>query len=85
MSVKATRKSAELPVSELRAADQLVIRTENSEYRFSVTDPALRRGILAGGSLDDQGGEAVLVGALAGDGCGFMDGLLARRRGRSSQ
>lgn len=77
MSSKATRKTAELPVGELRAADQLLILTENSEYRFSVTDPTLRRGILSGGRLGGQRREAVLVGALAGDGCGFLEGMFA--------
>ncbi|HXG68927.1 MAG TPA: hypothetical protein VNO70_27760 [Blastocatellia bacterium] len=77
MSVKAIKKMEGLPAGELRTADQLLIRTENSEYRFSVTDPTLRRGILAGGSLGDQRREAVLAGALAGDGCGFMGELFA--------
>jgi hypothetical protein len=43
-----------------------MIRTQNSEYRFSVVDPDERRGILTGGSLGDQRRNAVLVGTLSG-------------------
>jgi hypothetical protein len=46
--------------------DQVLIKTNNSEYKFSVVDPAERRGTLTGGSLGDQRRDAVLVGTLTG-------------------
>lgn len=45
--------------------EQILIRTQNSEYRFSVIDPVERRGTLSGGSLGNQKRDAVLVGTLA--------------------
>jgi hypothetical protein len=48
----------------IREADELLIRTANSEYRFSVIDPVERKGILSGGSLGEQARESVLLGSL---------------------
>ena len=48
--------------------DQIVIRTQNSEYRFSIIDSEERRGTLSGGSLGGQQRDAVLVGTLGGTG-----------------
>jgi hypothetical protein len=44
--------------------DQVLIRTENSEYSFKMLDPEERRGVLSGGSLGDQTRDAVLIGAV---------------------
>ena len=44
--------------------DQVLIRTQNSEYRFEVIDPEERRGKLTGGSLGAQTRDAVLIGAV---------------------
>lgn len=44
--------------------DQVLIRTQNSEYNFKVLDPEERRGVLSGGSLGDQTRDAVLIGAV---------------------
>jgi hypothetical protein len=46
-------------------SDQILIRTQNSEYRFSIVDPVERRGTLSGGFLGDQSRDAVLVGTLS--------------------
>jgi len=59
--------SLEKPVSEklllstLRAKDQLIINTKNSEYKFEVTDPIHYRGILSGGQLGNKGCRAALL------------------------
>jgi len=45
--------------------DQLLIRTQNSEYRFSILDAEERRGTLSGGTLGEQARDAVLVGTLS--------------------
>ena len=56
----------EMKIKNMSERDQIVIRTQNSEYRFSVIDPEERRGILSGGSLGNQQRDAVLVGTLVG-------------------
>ena len=55
----------DITMKDVRPSDQILIRTQNSEYRFSVVDPLERRGTLSGGSLGDQTRDAVLVGTLA--------------------
>jgi hypothetical protein len=54
----------EITFKDVSAADQIVIRTKNSEYQFSVVDPSERRGMLSGGSLGDHQRDATLVGSL---------------------
>ena len=46
-------------------AEQIIIRTQNSEYQFSVTDAKERRGTLSGGSLGEHYRDAVLVGTIS--------------------
>lgn len=46
---------------DLKPKDKLVIRTRNSTYRFLITDPAKRRGVLIGGALGNTTREAVLI------------------------
>ncbi|HWP41646.1 MAG TPA: hypothetical protein VNO14_00325 [Blastocatellia bacterium] len=48
----------------MNKADQVLIRTQNSEYCFEVLDPQERRGLLTGGSLGGQMRDAVLIGAV---------------------
>jgi hypothetical protein len=50
---------------EITDAEQIIIRTQNSEYRFSMTNPQERSGTLSGGSLGDHHRDAVLVGTLS--------------------
>ena len=57
----------EINVKNLKANDEISIRTQHSEYKFCVTDPALCRGLLSGGLLGDQQFDAVLTGALGPD------------------
>ncbi|HWP44607.1 MAG TPA: hypothetical protein VNO14_15275, partial [Blastocatellia bacterium] len=52
----------EIPFKDINAADNILIHTANSTYRFAVTDPSRRRGLLSGGALAPQ--EATLVGVL---------------------
>ena len=56
----------DVKLEEVHEKDQIVIRTQNSEYKFSVIDPHSRMGVLTGGSLGDQERESVLVGSLQG-------------------
>jgi hypothetical protein len=55
----------EIAFDDMKAADRILIQTENSEYRFSVVDPESRRGILSGGSFGDVVQDATLVGVLS--------------------
>ncbi|HVG19093.1 MAG TPA: hypothetical protein VNI02_08560 [Blastocatellia bacterium] len=61
----------EIIFKDISPSDRIMIRTQNSEYRFSVLDPDERRGILTGGSLGNQQRNAVLVGTLSGGGNSF--------------
>jgi len=61
----------DIAFKEISPSDQIVIRTQNSEYRFSVLDPGERRGTLSGGSLGNQRREAVLAGMLSDGGNSF--------------
>jgi hypothetical protein len=54
----------EIDFKELQPEQKLLIRTQNSEYRFRVIDPDERRGMLTGGSLGGNRREAVLIGTL---------------------
>jgi hypothetical protein len=54
----------EINFKELKREQNLLIRTQNSEYRFRVLDPDERRGLLSGGSLGSSRREAVLIGTL---------------------
>jgi hypothetical protein len=54
----------EISLRDISPSDRIMIRTQNSEYRFSVLDPEERRGILTGGSLGDHHRNAILVGTL---------------------
>jgi hypothetical protein len=56
----------EITFQDMREADQILIRTQNSEYRFSVVDPTQRRGVLSGGSLGDQKRDVIVAGSLVG-------------------
>ena len=55
----------DITMKEIGPSDQILIRTQNSEYRFSIVDPLERRGTLSGGFLGDQSRDAVLVGTLS--------------------
>jgi hypothetical protein len=46
---------------DLNPKDKVVIRTRNSTYRFLVTDPTRRQGVLTGGTLGNSTRPAVLI------------------------
>jgi hypothetical protein len=64
-------KAKEIAFKELRATDNILIRTANSTYRFAVTDPSRRRGLLSGGALDAGTEDATLIGVLVENNSGF--------------
>lgn len=49
---------------DLKPRDRVVIRTRNSTYRFLITDPARRQGVLTGGTLGNNTRNAVLIESL---------------------
>jgi hypothetical protein len=53
----------EVRFDELSPGDVLTLRTQNSEYRFEITDPANRTGTLKGGRIA-AAREAVLGGVV---------------------
>ena len=53
----------EVRFDELSPGDVLMLRTQNSEYRFEITDPGSRTGTLKGGRIT-SGREAVLGGVV---------------------
>lgn len=55
----------DITLDSINPNDQILIRTQNSEYRFSILDPGERRGTLSGGTLGEQVRDAVLVGTLS--------------------
>jgi hypothetical protein len=68
----------EVTLEGLFLSDEIMIRTGNSIYSFSVTDPFERRGILSGGALDGMEVPAALVGSVVegeGGSCTFLSGL----------
>ena len=52
---------------DLKPRDKVVIRTRNSTYRFLITDPAKRQGVLTGGSLGNNTRNAVLIESFAAE------------------
>jgi len=49
-----------ITVKDLKQMDEVTIRTQNSEYRFRVTDPTECKGLLSGGLLGEVQHEASL-------------------------
>lgn len=62
---------------DIKADDKVLIKTRNSEYRFSVIDPLSHKGMLSGGTLGDEPREAFLIESLARS----DDGILRDFRG----
>jgi len=59
----------EICVSEMKASDQITIRTHFSEYSFRVIDPKGRRGVLTGGPFGNGLHEAMFVEAIHPPNC----------------
>lgn len=49
---------------DLVTSEELVIETQNSCYRFCITDAVQRHGYLSGGSLGNQPQKAILLGTI---------------------
>jgi hypothetical protein len=54
-----------IDLDDLKAKDKVVIRTRNSTYRFLLTDPAKRLGVLTGGALGNSTRDAALIESVA--------------------
>ena len=57
-----------ISVKDLQHMDEISIRTQNSMYRFRVTDPTECKGLLSGGLLGEAQHEASLRYVVATDG-----------------
>ena len=62
---------------DIKADDKVLIKTKNSEYRFTVIDPQNHKGMLSGGTLGDEPCEAFLIESLGRN----DDGILQDFRG----
>ncbi len=49
---------------DIHSAEEIVIETQNSLYRFCVTDAGHCHGYLSGGSLGEQKQKAILLGTI---------------------
>ena len=54
----------EISYESLNVNDEIMIQTANSQYRFSVVDPAHYRGRLTGGSLGHQSYDVTFAGSV---------------------
>ena len=68
---------AAITFDDIKADDKVLIKTTNSEYRFSVIDPRNHKGMLSGGNLGEEPREAFLIESLDKD----EDGALRDFRG----
>jgi len=62
---------------DINRDDKVLIKTLNSEYRFSVIDPVNHKGMLSGGSVGDEPREAFLIDSRGKN----EDGILKDFRG----
>src|SRR6476659_4539396 len=69
--VEVNRKefAMEIRVSEMKASDEITIRTHFSDYSFRVIDPDQCLGVLSGGQLGNGQHEAVFVEAIRPANC----------------
>jgi hypothetical protein len=65
-AIESAGSTEEIDFDEVNASDRILIRTQNSVYRFSVVDPRSRSGKLSGGSFGNQLQDATLMGMLIG-------------------
>lgn len=56
-----------ISVDALNRGDRVLVQTQRSLYRFSISDAPRRRGLLTGGSLGDQTVEATFAGSILND------------------
>lgn len=50
-----------IKLDDMCVNDKVLIKTRNSEYRFSVIDPLSHKGMLSGGALGEEQREAFLI------------------------
>jgi hypothetical protein len=67
------KRPNEVRISDIRAADEVLIETKNSTYVFVLTDAEKRSGLLSGGQLGQNSRDAVIVGTMAEDGNMVID------------
>ena len=58
----------EIRVKEMKAIEEITIRTRASDYRFRLVDPAQGRGVLSGGRLTEEH-EAIFVETIRPTNC----------------
>lgn len=63
----------EITLTEVAAGDEIHICTQRSVYRFKVSNPTLRRGLLTGGRLGLQQQDAYFAGAIFPDAVSISD------------
>jgi len=56
--------SSAITFDDIKPNDRILIRTRNSEYRFSVIDPMNHKGMLSGGTVGEEPREAFLIESL---------------------
>lgn len=64
-----TRRNIEF--EDIKVSEELIIETQNSSYRFLVTDASQRQGYLSGGSLGKALRRAILMGTISKEGDTF--------------
>lgn len=60
----AGERGSAITFDDIKVNDKVLIRTRNSEYRFSVIDPLNHKGMLTGGTLGEEPREAFLIESL---------------------
>ena len=68
---------ASIALDDIKVHDKVLIKTKNSEYRFSVIDPLHHKGMLSGGALGEEPREAVLIESV----CKFEEATSREFRG----
>ena len=69
-----------IALEDIMVHDKVVIRTRNSEYRFSVIDPVNHKGLLSGGALGEEPREAFLIESRCKGESGDFRGLKSGAR-----
>jgi len=65
----------EITVKEMKASDEITIRTESSDYRFRIVDPLQCRGVLRGSRLETEH-EAIFIETIPSSSCTHAPGQL---------
>lgn len=68
-------------LEDIRADDNVVIKTRNSEYRFAIVDPPRHKGMLSGGAIGAKPREAFLIESRSKDEAGATRGFRGLKTG----